>query len=88
MMTPIKLINTSITSYGDSLVAQMVKNLPAICRIPGFHLRVEKILWRRKQQLTPVFLTLYLYMCVSVCMARTPLKSTLLVNFKYTVQYD
>jgi len=34
----------------------MVKNLPAICRRPGFHLWVETILWRRKRQPTPVFL--------------------------------
>jgi len=32
--------------------------------------------------------TLYLYTCVSVYMVSTPLRSTLLVNFKYTVQYD
>ena len=56
MMTKIKLINISITSYGDSLVAQMVKNLPAIFRRPGFHLWVGKILWGRKWQPTPVFL--------------------------------
>ena len=37
------------------LVAQSVKNLPAMRR-PGFNSRVEKIPWRRKWQPTPVFL--------------------------------
>ena len=38
-----------------SLVAQMVKNLPASGR-PGFDPWVGKILWRRAWQPTPVFL--------------------------------
>ena len=38
-----------------SLVAQMVKNLPAIRR-PGFDPWVRKIPWRREWQPTPVFL--------------------------------
>ena len=38
-----------------SLVAQMVKNLPAVRR-PGFDPWVGKIPWRRKWQPTPIFL--------------------------------
>jgi len=38
-----------------SLVAQTVKNLPAMQR-PGFDLQVQNIPWRRKWQPTPVFL--------------------------------
>ena len=38
-----------------SLVAQTVKNLPAMWR-PGFHLWVRKFPWRREWQSTPVFL--------------------------------
>ena len=39
------------------LVAQMVKNLPAMqCRRPGFDPWVRKIPWRRKWQPTPLFL--------------------------------
>ena len=38
-----------------SLVAQMVKNLPA-CRSPGFDPWLGKIPWRREWQPTPVFL--------------------------------
>ena len=37
-----------------SLVAQMLKRLPAICERPGFDPWIGKIPWRR--QLTPVFL--------------------------------
>ena len=39
-----------------SLVAQLVKNLPAVCRRPGFDPWVEKIPLRRKWQPSPVFL--------------------------------
>ena len=39
----------------DSLVAQMVKNLPQ-CRRSGFDPWVRKIPWRREWQPTPVFL--------------------------------
>ena len=40
-----------------SLVAQMVKNLPAMqCRIPRFDPWVGKIPWRREWLLTPAFL--------------------------------
>ena len=38
-----------------SLVAQMVRNLPAMLK-PGFNPWVGKIPWRRKWQSTPVFL--------------------------------
>ena len=38
-----------------SLVAQLVKNLPAV-QETGFDAWVRKILWRRKWQPTPVFL--------------------------------
>ena len=38
-----------------SLMAQMVKNLPA-CGRPGFNPWVREIPWRRAWQLTPVFL--------------------------------
>jgi len=44
-----------ITQYCTSLVAQMVKNLPASIR-PGFDPWVGKIPWRREWQPTPVFL--------------------------------
>ena len=37
-----------------SLVAQLVKNLPAVGR-PGFYHWVGKILWRREKLPTPVF---------------------------------
>jgi len=40
---------------GASLVAQMVKNPPAVRR-PGFSPWVGKIPWRRPWQPTPVFL--------------------------------
>ena len=39
---------------GASLVAQLVKNLPAVWR-PGFDLWVGKIPWRREWLPTPVF---------------------------------
>ena len=49
-----------MSDTGASLVAQMVKNLPAdlgfACRIPGFDLWVRKISWRREWLPTPVFL--------------------------------
>ena len=41
---------------GASLVAQMVKNLPAVWETPRFDPWVRKIPWRRKWQPTPVFL--------------------------------
>ena len=41
--------------YWASLVAQTVKNLPAM-QEPGFNPWVEKIPWRRAWQPTPVFL--------------------------------
>ena len=37
-----------------SLVAQLVKNLPAM-QSPGFNLWVGKILWRKERLSTPVF---------------------------------
>ena len=37
-----------------SLVAQLIKNLPA-CRRPGFNLWVGKIPWKKERLLTPVF---------------------------------
>ena len=40
---------------GASLVVQMVKDLPAMCR-PWFNPRVRKIPWRREWQPTPVLL--------------------------------
>ena len=42
--------------YRQVLVAQMVKNLPANARKPGFNPWVGKIPWRRDWQPTPVFL--------------------------------
>ena len=42
-------------NFGGSLVAQMVKNLPAMWET-GFDPWVGKIPWRRKLQTTPVFL--------------------------------
>ena len=42
--------------FVTSLVAQMVKNLPAMGR-PGFDPWVGKIPWRGKWQPTPVFLS-------------------------------
>ena len=41
---------------GASLVAQMVKNLPAVWETPRFDPWVRKIPWRRAWQPTPVFL--------------------------------
>ena len=41
--------------YGASLVAQTVKNLPAMQKTP-VHPWVRKIPWRRERQPTPVFL--------------------------------
>ena len=49
---PFKLNNIPFTS----LVAQIVKNLPAKCRRPRFYPWVGKIPWRRAWQPTPVFL--------------------------------
>ena len=46
---------TSCYIQWASLMAQMVKNLLQ-CRRPGFDHLVGKIPWRRKWQLTPVFL--------------------------------
>ena len=42
--------------YIASLVAQSVKNLPAVQETPGFDPWVGKIPWRRKWQPTPVTL--------------------------------
>ena len=39
-----------------SLVAQTIKNLPAMQERPRFNPWVRKVLWRRKWQSTPVFL--------------------------------
>ena len=44
------------TSTKASLVAQMVKNLPAMRERHEFKPRVKKIPWRRAQQSNPVFL--------------------------------
>ena len=44
-----------LQSHRASLVAQTVKNLPAI-RETGFNPWVRKILWRRERQSTPAFL--------------------------------
>ena len=41
-------------TYGSSLVAQLVKNLPAMQR-PGFNPWDEKMSWRRERLPTPVF---------------------------------
>ena len=41
---------------GASLVAQMVKNLPAMQLMPRFNPLVGKIPWRRKWQPAPIFL--------------------------------
>ena len=38
-----------------SLVAQLVKNLPAMWEIPGFDPLVGKIPWRMEQLTTPIF---------------------------------
>ena len=40
---------------GSSLVAQLVKNSPAVWKIPGFDPLVGKIPWRSEQLPTPVF---------------------------------
>ena len=48
-------LETSTFHIWASLVAQVVKNLPAVWR-PGFHPWVRKIPWRRAWQPTPVFL--------------------------------
>ena len=53
--THARTIRSTPTSAWASLVAQMVKNLPAMRR-PGFSPWVGKILWRRSWQPTPVFL--------------------------------
>ena len=46
----------SLPDIQASLVAQTVKNLPAMQERPGFDPWVGKIPWRRKWQPTPVFL--------------------------------
>ena len=43
----------TFTVYWASLVAQLVKNLPAM--LPGFDPAVGKIPWRRERLPTPVF---------------------------------
>ena len=48
-------LNIFIFYSQASLVAQLVKNLPA-CKRPQFHSWVQKIPWRRDRLLTPVFL--------------------------------
>ena len=50
-----QLDHGSLDPRGASLVAQMVKNAPAVWR-PGFSPWVGKIPWRRPWQPTPVFL--------------------------------
>ena len=54
-------LDLDIFSYyprqGTSLIAQLVKNLPAV-RKPRFDTWVGKMPWRRKWQPTPVFLSL------------------------------
>ena len=46
----------TILTGGASLVAEMVKNLPAMQERPGFHHWVGTIPWRREWQPSPVFL--------------------------------
>ena len=41
---------------GASLIAQLVKNLPAMQQTPRFYSQVRKIHWRRDRLPTPVFL--------------------------------
>ena len=47
--------SSDVPSAGASLVAQMVKNPPAMWE-PGFDPWVRRIPWRRARQPTPVFL--------------------------------
>ena len=47
-------LKISSNSLGVSLIAQLVKNPPAMRR-PGFNLQVGKIPWRRERVPTPVF---------------------------------
>ena len=50
-----KLILVILTRKGAFLVAQMVKNLPAV-QDTGFDLWVQKLPWRREWLPTPVYL--------------------------------
>ena len=55
-----RIIRYTPLRMGASLMAQLVKNLPAMQetrgRTPGFKPWVRKIPWRRESQPTPVFL--------------------------------
>ena len=46
-----------LRSWGSSLVAQLVKNLPAMFNLPPVQFLVGKIPWRRDRLPTPVFLS-------------------------------
>ena len=50
------IVEPILYPVGASLVAQMVKTLPAVWETPGFDPWVRKIPWRRKWQPTPAFL--------------------------------
>ena len=50
------LIKENLPHKRASLIAQSVKNLPAMQETPRFNSWVGKIPWRRKWQSTPVFL--------------------------------
>ena len=52
----LRIIVFSIENRGAFLVAQLVKNPPAICGRAGFDPWVGKITWRMEQLPTPVFL--------------------------------
>ena len=60
-------LNIFIFYSQASLVAQLVKNLPA-CKRPQFHSWVQKIPWRRDRLPTPVFLG---FLCGSAAMGET-----------------
>ena len=51
----LRIIVFSIENRGAFLVAQLVKDPPAICGRPEFDLWVGKITWRMEQLPTPVF---------------------------------
>ena len=52
---PEKAGSRAVQHRATSLVAQTIKNLPAMQERPGFDPRVGKIPWRREWLPTPVF---------------------------------
>ena len=53
---PAMFMGGEYTGVWASLIAQLVKNLPAMQETPVFDSWVGKICWRRDRLLTPIFL--------------------------------